>query len=442
MDLVGDRLQSVGEALPIDLPVADRIGPVLLILIVGGLLVPAGIEPEYLRDDVELLVATDQRDRIVGRQAGILVAGCRIAVVEARADRIAGRLAVDLARMMRQNEPTESVMPGEAVLALPEKQADARGADRLRGIEIGGQIFLPGAQRDASLRAGRHIGEPCPGPADGYHRAPAVGSLDVEKREGVLRRASALGSHIERIAGSQHFRPLMEIGFRHMAAIGIMYGEAALAGRRQVQIDDLDLLDRRRIGIRQVLEAQHPFDRSEIGEPFHAAFDLQAAAAVLIRVQILAHARFGIFDTLSRVFPLAQQSGRRFAVIDEREGRYLPFRETGLDPAAHVRRRIGKRAARLGRGRERNHSQQHERKRPAEEDRSAFFDLIYHRFLHFVFVVKEVIRRACIEAASSRAAREASARNRSRARLPERSRSRPYRNCIPSSCAKRRFRTV
>lgn len=34
-------------------------------------------------------------------------------------------------------------MPGEAVLALPEKQADARGADRLRGIEIGGQIFLP-----------------------------------------------------------------------------------------------------------------------------------------------------------------------------------------------------------------------------------------------------------------------------------------------------------
>ena len=154
-------------------------------------------------------------------------------------------------------------MPGEAVLALPEKQADARGADRLRGIEIGGQIFLPGAQRNASLRAGRHIGEPCPGPADGDHRAPAVGSLDVEKREGVLRRASALGSHIERIAGSQHFRPLMEIGFRHMAAIGIMYGETALAGRRQVQIDDLDLLDRRRIGIRQVLEVQHPFDRSE-----------------------------------------------------------------------------------------------------------------------------------------------------------------------------------
>ena len=227
-----------------------------------------------------------------------------------------------------------------------------------------------------------------------------------------------------------------------MAAIGIMYGETALAGRRQVQIDDLDLLDRRRIGIRQVLEVQHPFDRSEIDEPFHAAFDLQTAAAVLIRVQILAHARFGALDPLSHILPLTQQSGRRLAVIDEREGRYLPFRETGLDPAAHVRRRIGKRAARLGRGRERNHSQQHERQRPAEEDRSAFFDLIYHRFLHFVFDMKEVIRRACIAAASSRAAREASARSRSRARLPERSRSRPYRNCIPSSCAKRRFRTV
>lgn len=107
---VGNRLQSVGEFLAIDRPVAHRIGPVLMILVVGRLRIPSGIEPKYFRYDVELLVTPDQRDRIIGCQAGVFVAWRRVAIVETRRFGEMGGLPSTLRRMMRHHEPTEPVV--------------------------------------------------------------------------------------------------------------------------------------------------------------------------------------------------------------------------------------------------------------------------------------------------------------------------------------------
>ena len=338
---VGNRLQSVGEFLAVDRPVAHRIGPVLMILIVGRLRIPSGIEPEHFRYDVELLVTPDQRDRIIGRQAGVFVARRRVAVVETRRFGKKGGFAVHLRRMMRHHEPAEPVVSDHPIVAFPEQQTDARRADRLLRIEIRIEVFHARSQRHATVGLTGDIGEPCSRPTDGHHHALPCGRLDVEERESHLRRTSALRGHVQRIARREHFGTLVKIVFRDMASVGIVQDKIALLRGFEIEIDHLDLRNRCGIGLRVVLKIQNPLDRIEIGKTFHPAFDLKSGRTIQVRIQVFDRLRFAGFDAGGRVLPLFQQLAGRFSVVNERERRNFSFGKMRLDPTGHIERLIG-----------------------------------------------------------------------------------------------------
>ena len=338
---VGNRLQSVGEFLAIDRPVAHRIGPVLMILVVGRLRIPSGIEPKYFRYDVELLVTPDQRDRIIGCQAGVFVAWRRVAIVETRRFGEMGGLAIHLRRMMRHHEPTEPVVSDHPVVAFPEQQADARRADRLLRIEVRIEVFHARGQRHAAVGLTGDIGEPRSRPTDGHHHALPCGRLDVEERKSHLRRTSALRGHVQRIARRKHLGALVEIVLRNMASVSVMQDEIALLRVFEIEIDHFDLRNGRGIGLRIVLKIQDPFDRIEIGKTFHPAFNLKSGRTIQVRIQVFDRLRFVGFDAGGRVFPLFQQLAGRFSVVNEGERRNFPFGEMRLDPTGHIERLIG-----------------------------------------------------------------------------------------------------
>ena len=126
--------QPLGEAFPVDRPVARGVGPALAVPEIPGPGVPSGVEPENVGRQFEHRVAADHGDGPVGRQTRIFAAGLRVAVVESAAKRVEGA-AVDLARMVRENEAAETVVSVHAV-AAPEHQGDRGRADLLARIEV------------------------------------------------------------------------------------------------------------------------------------------------------------------------------------------------------------------------------------------------------------------------------------------------------------------
>ena len=140
---VRNGLQPVRKTGRIDRPVTGGIGPRLAVFVIGGAGMPSGVEPEYFRNEFELFITFDHRDRPVGRQARILGARSRIAVVESAAQRIFLHLPAHLTGMMGEDETTETVVPGHPVVAVPKHQADARRADRLVGMQVQPHGFHP-----------------------------------------------------------------------------------------------------------------------------------------------------------------------------------------------------------------------------------------------------------------------------------------------------------
>ena len=196
---IGDVPQTSGEPLPVHLPVADSVGPVVAVPPVGGLLVPAGVKPEDLRQEAELLIAVNKSPCIFRSHASIFIARRRIAIVEAAADRRLHRIAPGSRIVMPHDELPEDILSVHSVLALPRDHRRQRSTYLLARQQIGVQVLKSGRDSEAILLGTDNLRLPGSRPTDGEDHA-AFRSLDVEIREADRGRTTQVRNHDQGVA--------------------------------------------------------------------------------------------------------------------------------------------------------------------------------------------------------------------------------------------------
>ncbi len=349
VDLVGHGAEALREAYAVHRPVAHGVGPVVVVLPVGGLAVPSGVEPEDLRQQIELLVAFHEGRGVIGCHAGVFVAGGGIAVVEARTDREHGGLAVGRGVVVGQQEAAQKVLTVHTVVTLPQEHGRRRSADLLARKQVSGQVLHAGRHADGICRRACDVGSPVTGPSDGYDHA-SRGQLDVEKGKGVRRRASALRVHRVLVAYGQLACASVKVGLRDVASVGVVEQVGSLGCRFGDDVHDLHLLDLRGVPLGGVAEAEHPLHGVEIRKSLHAALDGESRRGVGIGVDALGDVPLRCGERLGGVFPVGDRLARGHASVDEREGRHLAFGESSGDPFFTFGAFGGNAQARLGGG--------------------------------------------------------------------------------------------
>ena len=332
------RLQSVRETLLVHLPCAYRVIPVFPREVgAAASLVPSGVEPEDFGHDAELSVALGQREGEIFCQAAVLVAGCGIAPAVSARERIFGEAAVQFGRMVGEHETAERVMADHAVFALPEQHAYERRADRLVRQQVEVHVLHARGQRRGAGRLLRYVDVPVAGPADGDDRAPSVRCLEIhERKSGMVRRASAFGGDINRFVRFHRRRQRPEVVATAVASHGMVQREGSVLSRLHAEIGDLDIGQHGGVALRCIRKVQHPLDGAELLEARDTAGYFQTGDGIGVGEQVFDRSRFVARSLACRVFPFADELGRRLAVVDEREGRNVSFGESRFDPSLHV----------------------------------------------------------------------------------------------------------
>ena len=259
VNLVGYGPERMTEACGVDRPVARGVGPVAPILIIAGVLMPARIEPEHIRADAEAIVALHHGNGILPGEAGILLHGLGLVIIEPRGERIPGHLPVYTAAVVSQHQPAKLVGAIQIVLSLPEHQVDAGGANLLGGMEVEADSLLPRHQADLAITLCADLGQPVAGPPDAQHDTTTLRGSDAEEW-GVLALAgaSSLGRHADGLARRQCDLPGLKVCRADLVALQVIHEEAARAAIAQGQVDGLYLLQGPGVGGARVLYAQYP----------------------------------------------------------------------------------------------------------------------------------------------------------------------------------------
>ena len=228
-------------------------------------------------------------------------------------------------------------MADHAVFALPEQHAYERRTDRFARQQVEIQILHTRGQRGGTGRLLRYVDVPVAGPADGDDRASSVRRLEVHKRKsGMVRRASALGGDVDRLVRFHLCRQRPKVVATAVASHGMVQREGSVLSRLHAEIGDLDIGQHGGVALRCIRKVQHPLDGAELLEARDTAGYFQTGDGIGVGEQVFDRSRFVARSLACRVFPLADELGRRLAVVDEREGRNVSLGENRLDPALHV----------------------------------------------------------------------------------------------------------
>ena len=280
---------------------------------------------------------------------------------------------------MNPHETAERVISYHAVVPLPEKQAYARRADRLVGMQIQAHRLHSATERKTPVAHLVDIGEPSTGPADRHDDALTSRRLNVEERQELsLRRATAFGHHSERLARYERSRVRREVVLGYVIAFGMVHDDLAAVRIGHPEIGYANVLQNRRVFLTGLREVQYPLDGMERRIAFHATFHFQAGRAVGVSVKILDTIGIVAFELRRRITPARQQCRRVLSPVDERERRNLSFAESGLDPAGDVDGIVAHPDRNLSPCKDGSQCQQHEAEKGSEKrfHQSVLFKLL------------------------------------------------------------------
>jgi len=304
--VIADRAQAAGKPLRIDFPRAD-LRPALL------LHVPAGVHPPVVELELFLQVAVDVHDLVVGVGLDHLLIGPRAGGHElGRREPAAG-----LGHAVGHHPAAPEVLRPDPV-AVPELKHDERAADLLAGQELQSRDLLARANVKSALLVAQELGRPLARPAhDDDHALMAPGEIEV-RHVGVGRAPAGCGKAPLGARRQGRFqRPV--IGAVGRRADGVVQQELAQLAAIETDVEGLDVLQDRRVGLARVAEAEGPFHRGEVlvqdGDPA----DFQSGSRIAPDQRVLE----AVLVELPRFLlqrPRLEEIGRRLAVVDERKG--------------------------------------------------------------------------------------------------------------------------